>query len=585
MPYYDIPGMPQAPDPRNWLNVSQVYDPFAGMSMAMKVADFQDKQRDANLRRRLDELYIQEAQRKEKLNLQTEQFGEEFIKSLTAPTAPPSGAGMRSALPGGAGPGMPLQPNALAPGAPSLASGPTQARPAIPSAGGPIPANLAQRFPNQALPLILEERKRQQKLQEDAAQKQVDSAEQSMATAFGSGDSERARGSAQFYSGSSNPKVAARAKEALDSTKFLSSGDFTQDKYFSPSELNNIRTTLPPEKQNLVPTTEGYYHRAMAKGKLTFEPKHATDDILLSLGGDVNKPEQQSWVKQQIANRASLKEQLEGPVPFKTFYRGQEEKLKKEHPEWTKGRRDEEIDKQWNTRQEEQKKTLIEIRYPPMTQASKLPPWIMFDRRRGYVNSENGEKVSREELSKAYGQMAVMEADKRVYSDIDRRLGLVESFTREIDIQIPILKRVATTLGNTDPKYLNWPRNKIRQFMGEGEWNSYLFAINSISALMAKAETNQLGIGAPPVDQLTVMRRIHDENLSINDLMKVVNTGKDFGQAHVKSLKQQLDSIGQKIPSGETPSQYEKGLIKEETPSSEEAKRVRPPLASFERAR
>jgi len=208
----------------------------------------------------------------------------------------------------------------------------------------------------------------------------------------------------------------------------------------------------------------------------------------------------------------------------------------------------------------------IEARYPTQMQAANLPPGINFDRRTGkYTDAETKRELSRRELSGLYGERAVMEADKAAYRDIDKRGELIGTFVNRIEMNTPIVMEAAKKLGNTDIKLLNVPLNRAKRHMGSGEWSALQLAITSLSNEIAKVESGSLGIAEVSVEQAKIMRLIHDPNLSINDLQKVLNMGIKLGKTSVAAINKQKEDLGRRIPQIElgepkTPTPTEKGL-------------------------
>jgi hypothetical protein len=162
---------------------------------------------------------------------------------------------------------------------------------------------------------------------------------------------------------------------------------------------------------------------------------------------------------------------------------------------------------------------------------------------------EQGKTAADQVLSQA-----TYKSNQSALTDLTKREQLLGTFVNRIDVTSDLVMDFAKEVGNKSERLLNIPRNKIAKIMGSGTYRAFELALFSLSAEIGKVETGQLGISAVTDTQLKIMNAIHDPNLSIAELQKLINGGKALGSTSMKSIRQQRERLRKEIGSGS--SQY-----------------------------
>jgi uncharacterized protein YdcH (DUF465 family) len=102
---------------------------------------------------------------------------------------------------------------------------------------------------------------------------------------------------------------------------------------------------------------------------------------------------------------------------------------------------------------------------------------------------------------------------------------------------------LAKKINNKDSRMANVPINKLKSMLGSGDLQALDLALTSLSNEIAKVESGSIGIAGVSIDQAKIMARIHDRDLSLNDLKKVIDTGKLLGKTSIDSLKKQRKDL------------------------------------------
>ena len=154
-------------------------------------------------------------------------------------------------------------------------------------------------------------------------------------------------------------------------------------------------------------------------------------------------------------------------------------------------------------------------------------------------------------------EKAKYSANSSALRDLTKREQLVSSFTNRIDANSKVVENLARKYEQTNSRLLNVPINALKAQLGSGEWQSLNLALTSLSNEIAKVESGSLGIAEVSVSQAERMAKIHDPNLSVNDLMKVINTGKELSKTSKQAFKQQKMDLETEMKGksgeGETP--------------------------------
>lgn len=185
----------------------------------------------------------------------------------------------------------------------------------------------------------------------------------------------------------------------------------------------------------------------------------------------------------------------------------------------------------------------ISQRIPPFT---PIPGMFMvnMNRKTGkYTDPTTGSDLTREQGVQRFGEGAILQADKSALSDLTKRQELIGTFVNRIDLTSNVVEQTAKTLANTDSKLLNVPMNRWKAFIGAGEWNAFNLALTSLSNEISKVESGSVGIAGASTDQMKVMAKIHDPNLSMTDLQKVIDVGRLLGKTSMDAVDKQRKEL------------------------------------------
>jgi hypothetical protein len=138
------------------------------------------------------------------------------------------------------------------------------------------------------------------------------------------------------------------------------------------------------------------------------------------------------------------------------------------------------------------------------------------------------------------------QANKSALQDLTKREALIGSFVARIDkTGDEVLKPLIKKYDLQNPKFVNVPLVKLDQIMGSGDLASLRLALNSYSQEIGKVEFNALGIQQLTDAASKIMNSIHDENMSVGELTKVINTGRDLGRTALQAITEQKGQLKQ----------------------------------------
>ena len=157
--------------------------------------------------------------------------------------------------------------------------------------------------------------------------------------------------------------------------------------------------------------------------------------------------------------------------------------------------------------------------------------YAQYQRDKGNTGADSAAKQL---MTKAQG-MALGQAKK-----IDTAQGI---FVNKIDENSKTLDRVKKKYGVDYQKWANVPINKLQEFIGSGDLAAIKLVLKSTSNEVAKIESGSLGIQEVSEGQAQFMKKVHDENLSYNDLTKVVSMGIELGGNARKATKKEIQDL------------------------------------------
>lgn len=155
----------------------------------------------------------------------------------------------------------------------------------------------------------------------------------------------------------------------------------------------------------------------------------------------------------------------------------------------------------------------------------------------------------------------VLDGQKSAYRELEKRDTLQKTFINKIEENSRTVENIAKKYGNNWNRIINLPVNKANQIMGSGDFAALKLALKSTSNEIAKVESGSLGIAEVSATQAEFMHKIHDENLSVGEMIKVLEMGKELGRNANVAIGQQKSELikemggksrqGEKEPSGQ----------------------------------
>jgi hypothetical protein len=162
------------------------------------------------------------------------------------------------------------------------------------------------------------------------------------------------------------------------------------------------------------------------------------------------------------------------------------------------------------------------------------------------------DKVAERAIARGDGEngaaQAVRQADfkasQSTLTDLTKREQLINSYNVRINetsdkVLVPLIKR--WDLQN--PRFLNWPVNKLSEVMGSGDLASLKLALNSVSVEVGKVEFNAIGIQQLTDSASKFMNSVHDPNMKVGELIKVVNTSRALGDTGISAITKQRKEL------------------------------------------
>lgn len=239
--------------------------------------------------------------------------------------------------------------------------------------------------------------------------------------------------------------------------------------------------------------------------------------------------------------------------PFTTFEAGMRDDLMQKGVT-NKGQQDRLISEAWQKQLEKQ----MQSRIPGATFQGfdEQGNPIVFDRRSGNVTVG---KSSEPGLASA---VATYSADKKALGTLTQREQLIKSFTTRIDANAKLFEGMRAKYGQNWSRMANVPINKAQSMMGSGDYKSLQLVLKSLSNEVAKVESGSLGISEPSVSQAEFMHKIHDPDMTMADIMKVIDTSRALGKTSAQAIgdqrKELQERLGKKSTKLEETAQYAK---------------------------
>jgi hypothetical protein len=207
-----------------------------------------------------------------------------------------------------------------------------------------------------------------------------------------------------------------------------------------------------------------------------------------------------------------------------------------------------ETDAAWNKRIYDQYQKDQEIlqskRIPALAPSSDLPPGYTVDRRKGGVIDPNGKKVPPEKIAELFGEKAEMKANAKAEGILKPRIELIKTFTKRIDANVNLFNNFKSKFKTDWPRIANLTlKQAYAGAIGSGELASLRQILFSIESEVAKVERGSIGVAGADVESAKIQAKIHDLNLPISELQKVLEASKALGKTAEKVLNDQWNEL------------------------------------------
>lgn len=141
---------------------------------------------------------------------------------------------------------------------------------------------------------------------------------------------------------------------------------------------------------------------------------------------------------------------------------------------------------------------------------------------------------------------AVSAADNKAFSSSimqqQKQLGAMGSFVKNMDAQIGKVRDISKKLNSFDTRLLNMPLRAVRgRLAGSADQAKYDMYLTEIESEIGKLATGS----AQSISELSVgaqekWNRIHDKNLSLKDMLSLLEETSNAGKMRMQSVKDQL---------------------------------------------
>lgn len=135
---------------------------------------------------------------------------------------------------------------------------------------------------------------------------------------------------------------------------------------------------------------------------------------------------------------------------------------------------------------------------------------------------------------------------------VDKQLNMSESFISTIDANIAMfndhIREMAKTHAMPENKIMNMGVREYLKLVGDSDVNIYDMLINAISTENAKLVSGGAGSVAQVAEGArTEMDKIHNKNLPMKDMVKLLESTRREGQNRVDALTKQREKAGAKV--------------------------------------
>ncbi len=143
-------------------------------------------------------------------------------------------------------------------------------------------------------------------------------------------------------------------------------------------------------------------------------------------------------------------------------------------------------------------------------------------------------------------RQAEFKSSQATLTDLTKREQLIQSYNARIkDTTDNVLTPLVKKWDLQNPRFVNWPVNKLAEIMGSGDLAALKLALNSVSVEVGKVEFNALGIQQLTDSAAKFMNSVHDPSMKVGELLKVLQTSKDLGDTGMNAISnQRKDLIG-----------------------------------------
>lgn len=238
---------------------------------------------------------------------------------------------------------------------------------------------------------------------------------------------------------------------------------------------------------------------------------------------------------------------------YTDFAIGYKAKLRALHPDWSEEQIALATAEEADRRGLEQQKQVISLRIPAYQPATDLPPGYTFNRRTGKFVAPDGSEVTPQEFADLFTQKAGLTAGKSSLTNQQKVYDMMGSFVNNMNEQIDrvedIHKDIAKRVG---VRALDMPIRELKKrFAGSGNEAILEAYMIEISNEIGKLSTgSSASIRELSVDAQKRWEKIHDPNLSFNELMKILKETKHMARMRMRGAEKQIESTKQRMRGG-----------------------------------
>lgn len=131
---------------------------------------------------------------------------------------------------------------------------------------------------------------------------------------------------------------------------------------------------------------------------------------------------------------------------------------------------------------------------------------------------------------------------------LEKQKSSMGSFVENMQDQIKAVKDISDSLATSDIKLLNKPWRTIRRYLGSAQQQKYDLFLGEITRENSKLATGSTqSIAAPAVEETKFWDRIHDKELSVKDMIELLEATAKAADIRMASVDNALEQAKQRL--------------------------------------